>query len=207
MGDSRSCAGGDFARGSESPPRSRNTSQGDTSATGSISICRKRPKGRLPVVVWIHGGAWMAGSKDDCPAVPFVTQGLRGGEHQLPPEPTRPLSRPNRGLQGRHPLAAGQCRQISSRSRAHRRLGRVGRRPSGRAAGHDGRREGIGGTRRQSRPIEPRAVRPRLVRANGFDLDGQGGRPARFAGGSADRRPGAGEQGEGPQGQPADVRQ
>ena len=35
----------------------------------------EKVKGRLPVVVWIHGGAWMEGSKDDCPAVPFAAEG------------------------------------------------------------------------------------------------------------------------------------
>ena len=35
----------------------------------------EKADGRLPVVVWIHGGAWMAGNKDDCPAVPFVAEG------------------------------------------------------------------------------------------------------------------------------------
>jgi acetyl esterase/lipase len=29
----------------------------------------------LPVVVWIHGGAWLAGSKEGCPAIPFVARG------------------------------------------------------------------------------------------------------------------------------------
>jgi len=29
----------------------------------------------LPVIVWIHGGAWLAGSKEGCPAVPFVAKG------------------------------------------------------------------------------------------------------------------------------------
>ena len=97
--------------------------------------------------------------------------------------------------------------EVPSRSRPHRRLGCIGRRPSGRPARHNGRREGVGGARRQSRSVEPRAVRSRLVRAHGVDDDGRGGRPARLAGRPADRRPGAGEQGESPQGQPADVRQ
>jgi len=29
----------------------------------------------LPVIVWVHGGAWRAGSKDNCPARRFVARG------------------------------------------------------------------------------------------------------------------------------------
>ena len=29
----------------------------------------------LPVVVWIHGGAWWAGSKEGCPAMPLLSKG------------------------------------------------------------------------------------------------------------------------------------
>ena len=35
----------------------------------------EKSEGRLPLVVWIHGGAWMTGSKDSCPAVPLATKG------------------------------------------------------------------------------------------------------------------------------------
>ena len=31
--------------------------------------------GPLPLIVWIHGGAWLGGSKEGCPAVPFVAKG------------------------------------------------------------------------------------------------------------------------------------
>src|SRR5581483_10692173 len=31
--------------------------------------------GPLPVVVWIHGGAWQPGSKNGCPAMPLTTRG------------------------------------------------------------------------------------------------------------------------------------
>jgi acetyl esterase/lipase len=31
--------------------------------------------GPLPVIVWVHGGAWLAGSKDHCPAASFVPRG------------------------------------------------------------------------------------------------------------------------------------
>jgi acetyl esterase/lipase len=29
----------------------------------------------LPVIVWVHGGAWLGGSKENCPAVPYVRRG------------------------------------------------------------------------------------------------------------------------------------
>ena len=35
----------------------------------------EKVEGRLPLIVSIHGGAWLGGSKDGCPAVPFVTKG------------------------------------------------------------------------------------------------------------------------------------
>ena len=35
----------------------------------------KRVDGRLPLIVWIHGGAWLTGSKDRCPAVPLTAKG------------------------------------------------------------------------------------------------------------------------------------
>jgi len=35
----------------------------------------EKAEGSLPVVVWVHGGAWRQGSKDRCPVVSFVPKG------------------------------------------------------------------------------------------------------------------------------------
>ena len=35
----------------------------------------EKAEGPLPLIVWIHGGAWLAGSKDGCPAVPLAAKG------------------------------------------------------------------------------------------------------------------------------------
>ena len=29
----------------------------------------------LPVIVWVHGGAWLGGTKSECPALPYVARG------------------------------------------------------------------------------------------------------------------------------------
>ncbi len=36
----------------------------------------KQSKEALPLIVWIHGGAWRAGSKDRCPALRFLEKGF-----------------------------------------------------------------------------------------------------------------------------------
>jgi len=36
----------------------------------------EKPAGKLPVIVWVHGGGWNKGSKDRCPAVWMVTNGF-----------------------------------------------------------------------------------------------------------------------------------
>ena len=40
-----------------------------------LYVPRKAQEAR-PVVVWIHGGAWRQGSKNNCPAVPLVNRGF-----------------------------------------------------------------------------------------------------------------------------------
>jgi len=34
-----------------------------------------RASNPLPLIIWVHGGAWLEGSKDDCPATRFVHKG------------------------------------------------------------------------------------------------------------------------------------
>ncbi len=29
----------------------------------------------LPLIIWVHGGAWLGGSKDQCPALPYLQKG------------------------------------------------------------------------------------------------------------------------------------
>jgi len=35
----------------------------------------EKTEGKLPLIVWIHGGAWLGGDKQGCPAVRFLSKG------------------------------------------------------------------------------------------------------------------------------------
>ena len=131
------------------------TSPADTPAKGWICICPRRegpaadhqhPRRRVP-----------DGQQGNGRAAGLPRPGLRRGLDQLPPEPARRLPRPDRGLQGRRPLAARQRRRVRPRPESLCRLGRLGRRAPGRHARHDRRREGVR-RRREPRP-SPAACR------------------------------------------------
>jgi acetyl esterase/lipase len=36
---------------------------------------RPEPNKPLPLIIWVHGGAWQSGSKDNCPAIRFIRRG------------------------------------------------------------------------------------------------------------------------------------
>jgi acetyl esterase/lipase len=48
--------------------------QGDAAkprAVAKVALARRR----LPLIIWVHGGAWQSGDKKSCPAVRFVQEG------------------------------------------------------------------------------------------------------------------------------------
>ncbi len=152
----------------------------------------------LPVIAFIHGGAWQAGDKrGELPGlVGYVSSGRYAGVsigYRLTDEA---LARPDPRLQGGHPLDSGQRLEVPSGPRPHRRAGGIGGRTSGGHARHV-RRDRV--ARRKPRRVpghqQPGAVRRGPVRAErAFDHGPiPGARPRRrpFAGVEARRRPGA----------------
>jgi acetyl esterase/lipase len=49
---------------------------GDASQLLDLYLPEKKSDKPLPLIVWIHGGGWMGGSKSGCPAAGFVNQGF-----------------------------------------------------------------------------------------------------------------------------------
>ena len=136
----------------------------------------------LPVILWVHGGGLEAGRQDQRARLPLCHQGLRGGLDELPVQPARDLPGPDSRLQGRRPLAARQRQEVRPGRGPHRRLGRLGWRPSGGVAGHHGGRQGAGGPGRQRGSVQPRAGGGGLVWPDGLPHGGREGhaqQPAR----------------------------
>mgnify|MGYP003337824117 CR=1 FL=1 len=65
----------------------------------------------LPLIIWIHGGAWAAGSKEQCPALPALQRGyaVASINYRLSQHAIYPAQIEDRGLQGGDPLAARAC--------------------------------------------------------------------------------------------------
>ena len=54
----------------------RNLSYGPAGERNLLDVyLPENAQGKYPLIVWIHGGGWQAGSKEGCPAVPIVQNG------------------------------------------------------------------------------------------------------------------------------------
>ena len=129
----------------------------------------------LPVIVWIHGGGWEGGGKEDCHAVPLVGKGYavasinyRLSQHALFPAQIEDCKAAIRWLRANA--------KKYSLDPDHIGVWGFGRRAPGRPAGHHRRREGVRRQGRQPRPVQPCPVRRRFLRADRNVDDGQAGR-------------------------------
>jgi acetyl esterase/lipase len=48
---------------------------GDEPLLLDIFLPDKKPDAPLPVILWVHGGAWVSGDKSNCPVAPFAARG------------------------------------------------------------------------------------------------------------------------------------
>ena len=154
------------------------TSRAATSGTGWTCICPRRPRAGCRWSSGFTAGRGGPAAKKGCPALPLAAKGYavasinyRLSQHALFPAQIEDCKAAIRWLRA-------NADEVPPRPGAHRRVGRLGRRPPGRPAGHHRRREGLRRHGRQPRPVQPRAVRRRLVRPHGPDDDGRQARQA-----------------------------
>ena len=117
---------------------------GDGNYRHKLDILTRRRwrSGGAPVLVYIHGGAWVIGDKRE-QGIPMMHELVQRGwvcvVHQLPAQPQGHLARPHRGLQAGGGLGPGAHRRVRGGPRVHRRLRGIGRRPPVGPAGPDAR--------------------------------------------------------------------
>ena len=151
--------------------------RGASPASGRWSwICGCPPAGDapVPVVVFLHGGGWRLGSRHSAGPAYATADPARSSRSRRPGSrwpasttgsPARRSGRPSCTTPRPPSAGCAPAPRTRHRPRADRRLGRVGRRPPGRAARPHHRRPGAGGRGRHRRSVERGVRRRRLVRA------------------------------------------
>ena len=136
----------------------------------------EKATGRLPLVVWIHGGGWEGRQQRQLRrraagrprATPWPAINYRLSQHALFPAQIEDCKAAIRWLRANAAKYHIDPDHVGV-------WGRFGRRPPGRPAGHHRRREGVRGQRRQPRPVQPRPVRRRFLRPDRMADDGPAG--------------------------------
>ena len=167
----------------------------------------EKAEGRLPLVVWIHGGAWRAGSKEGCPAVPLVAKGYavasinyRFSQHAVFPaqiEDCKAAIRWLRANAAKYHIDPDHIGVWGSSAGGHL-VAMLG------TTGSVKELEGNGGNLDQSSRVQCVVD---WFGPTDMATMGRQARQAGHAGGATHRRPRPGEPGEGPEGQPPDLRQ
>ena len=83
----------------------RDLRYGDHKERNTLDLFVPKSDKPLPLIIWVHGGAWQGGSKDGHqPRAAVPREGLCSRGHQLPAQPARGLPGSDPGLQGSRPL-------------------------------------------------------------------------------------------------------
>jgi len=150
---------------------------GDTDL--KLDLARPRGNGPFPAIVFIHGGGWYQGSRQEYRGeiqeaarrgyvAATISYRLMKFDESKKETTTATQNFPAQihDAQGGHPLGACQCEEVSRRTRPDRGDGRFRRWPSFAARG--AHRSFIGPGRRKRKPwtIEPGAGRRQLFRPN-----------------------------------------
>ena len=145
--------------------------QGRSRTAAAPTYVPEKADGPLPVIVWVHGGAWLPearrGAVRPCPS----SAGLRRGQHQLSPQPA-----------ARFPAQIEDCKAAIRWLRANARTynldaghsasGGVGGRSSFALLGTSGDVKDLEG-KRAAGPVEPGAGGRGLVRPDRCHEDGR----------------------------------
>ncbi|MFO0923211.1 MAG: sulfatase-like hydrolase/transferase [Pirellulales bacterium] len=111
-----------------------------------LYLPQKPSSSSLPTVVWMHGGGWASGAKENCPWTWLPSEGFRSGIDRLSFVPCREVAIATRGWTRCRALVARACGRVWFESPSFRYGRWIGRRTSS-SFGWDGIPQELGPTR------------------------------------------------------------